>query len=282
MAKRLHDSDMLSDSWYRKLSLPHKLLWKTLLDECDFSGVWKVDTEHMDYMLGHFYDWPTVLAAFAGRVVELGDGGKWMVVKFIAFQYGRLNPINKVHASVIKSLTAHGVDPTPFLKSSNSSESVLQCVHSGPTVAPTAKDKEKEKAKDKDKEIDSIFSPSTEVLSEADSRLAACPADLAADLRPVWAEIAKDHGPGVATKARDATKLIHGAVTPARMRETFVAAYKAKALTFPAAQWPDFTKQIQNDRAGITGASKGPVDAEREASRAKFLEQKKKETIHVS
>ncbi len=226
-------------------------------------------------MLGHFYDWPTVLAAFAGRVVELGDGGKWMVVKFIAFQYGRLNPINKVHASVIKSLTAHGVDPTPFLKSSNSSESLLQCVHSVPTVAPTAKDKEKEKAKDK--EIDSIFSPSTEALSEADSRLAACPIDLAADLIPYWTELAKDHGHEVATKARDATKRIHGAPTPARMRETFVAAHRAGLLERPASEWPDFTTQIKNDRAGLTGGSKNGLSAEDRAA----YERKKQNAIHI-
>ncbi len=148
MSKRLRDSKMLEDVWYRELKPEYKLLWTTLLDVCDFSGVWKVDTKHLDYLLQWTYTWPEVLSYFQGRIIEIDNGKKWMIVKFIAFQYGSLNPGNKVHASVIKCLTSHGLDPSPFLKVRCPEVHSPQQAKGVPTVDPTVKEKEKEKEKD--------------------------------------------------------------------------------------------------------------------------------------
>ncbi len=111
---------------------------------------------------------------------------------------------------------------------------------------------------------------------------ALAPADLSAALRPLWLEIAKDHGHEVATKARDATKRLFGAATPARMRETFAAAYERKALALPAELWPDFRTSMRNDRAGLQSTAAEPIDPERAAARQRHLDRIAKEDRHVA
>jgi hypothetical protein len=72
---------------------------------------------------------------FSERVVEFDGGTKLFIPDFIEFQYGTLNPANKVHRSVLDKLKKYGLEG-----------------HTRGLEAPIDKDKEKDKDKDKEKE----------------------------------------------------------------------------------------------------------------------------------
>jgi len=55
VSKRFTDSEKWRDPWFRRLPTEYKLLWLYLLDECDVSGVWKVDLELATMIIGYTY-----------------------------------------------------------------------------------------------------------------------------------------------------------------------------------------------------------------------------------
>lgn len=138
MSKRFTDSEKFSDTWYRKLSLLHKVIWEYLLAECNHAGI----LENFDYEMMSFKIGAEVtekdLEIFENRIVFISDDIVF-IPKFIEFQYGALNPQSKVHASVLKELKKYGID-TLSIEYQKGYE--------------TLKDKDKNKDKEKDKEID--------------------------------------------------------------------------------------------------------------------------------
>ena len=123
------------------------------------------------------------------------------------------------------------------------------------------------------------LSPGQPIEGTPDPGMTQCPADLSPSLREVWGELARDHGPTIATRARDACKRMFGAVTEKRMRETLVAAHKRGCTDRPAEQWPDFTQQIRNDRAGLQQPV-GAIDEHSAANDAAYA-RKMKDMIRV-
>lgn len=108
MAKRLTDSDKWKDvTFLRKLPAEYKLLWLYMWDDCDHSGIWHVDLDTAFTRLGIKFSLEKIRGLFAGKVVEFESGTKMFIPDFIAFQYGELNPSNKVHRSVLKTLEAN-------------------------------------------------------------------------------------------------------------------------------------------------------------------------------
>jgi hypothetical protein len=103
--KRFTATEKWSDSWYRKLKPLHKLFWQYLVDNCDQSGVWKVDLELASYYIGAKVD-ASALVAFAGRVREVGKE-KWWMPGFIVFQFGKLSEECPFHVKVLKLLEDH-------------------------------------------------------------------------------------------------------------------------------------------------------------------------------
>jgi len=76
------------------------------------------------------------------RIFPISNGTKWFILPFLKNQYGELNPENRVHASVIKTLKGENVESFKGLVST------LQ----------GAKDKDKDKDKDKgDTRLSDIF-----------------------------------------------------------------------------------------------------------------------------
>jgi hypothetical protein len=61
------------------------------------------------FTLGVDFDPEEALRLFNGRVIAVDNGEKWWLKSFVRFQYGSLNPQNKVHASVIKRLGSLGL-----------------------------------------------------------------------------------------------------------------------------------------------------------------------------
>lgn len=141
MAKRFTDTDKYKKSFIRGLPGPYKLLWDYLYHDCNHAGVWQKDFEIAQIYLG--IDMPvnekTALELFnkgEERIKVLNGGSKWLILPFIDFQYGTLNPENRVHSSVLSVLSKEGFK-------------VL--------ASPLQRAKDKDKDKDKDKETFDIF-----------------------------------------------------------------------------------------------------------------------------
>lgn len=138
MSKRFTDTRKYRKGLLRGLQGAYKLLWDYLYHECDHAGIWEKDFELAQLLLGKDM---AINEADALRFFNEGeerirviDGGrKWAILPFVEFQYGLpLNPENKAHASVLRSLEKHGI------------KGLARGMH-----AP--KDKEKDTDKDKDR-----------------------------------------------------------------------------------------------------------------------------------
>ena len=138
MAKRFTDTEKFSDTWYRKLSLLHKVIWEYLLAECNHAGILEnFDLEMMSFKIGAEVTMED-LEKFENRIIFISDSVLY-IPKFIDFQYGTLNAQSKVHASVLRELEKYKINTLSieYVKSIN-----------------TLKDKNKNKDKNKDKEIE--------------------------------------------------------------------------------------------------------------------------------
>lgn len=140
MSKRFTDTNKYKKAFFRSLPGAYKLFWDYLYHDCDHAGIWHVDIEIAQIYLGKDMqiDKETALDLFnAGeeRVRVLNNGAKWLIIPFIEFQYGELNPANRVHASIISLLSQEKIKG-------------LTSSFEG------AKDKEQDKDKDKDKDKD--------------------------------------------------------------------------------------------------------------------------------
>lgn len=135
MAKRFTDTNKWDHSWVRKLSPIIKCALFYINDKCDHAGIWVADFEAMSFNVGGTITQEQFESAFGDKLTKFGDD-KYFIPSFIDFQYGYLNPENKVHRSVLERLEK--VAPNKPLDS----------------PLKWAKDKEKEKDKAKDQEKD--------------------------------------------------------------------------------------------------------------------------------
>lgn len=104
MSKRLTDTQKWSDPWFCNLSMKDKAFWIYLLDTCNHAGIWQVNWPLVQFHIkGFTYSHQT----YEGRILEVTPL-KWFIPKFIAFQYGTLNPANRVHKAVIEVLEKEG------------------------------------------------------------------------------------------------------------------------------------------------------------------------------
>ena len=134
MAKRFTDTSKWEKQSFHDLPTKMKLVWLYLCDKCDHAGVWDLNIGLMSYQIGSKITLNEILKGL-GDKVEL-RGNKLLVTAFVEFQYGKLNPDNKVHHSVLQRLEKLApIEP-----------------HTSPIQG--AKDKDKEKDQDKAKEED--------------------------------------------------------------------------------------------------------------------------------
>lgn len=115
MAKRFADTNKYKKPFMRGLPGPYKLLWDYLYLECDHGGVWHKDFEVAQLYIGR--DMPVeeikaleLFNAGQERIRVSKDGDKWLVMGFAEFQYGTLNPANRVHHGAIKALEKFNVN----------------------------------------------------------------------------------------------------------------------------------------------------------------------------
>ena len=134
MSKRFIDTDIWRKKWFRSLSPEHKVFWTYLFTNCDNAGVWDVDQELAEFLIGKDIDWPEVEKIFKNHIKILNNGSKWWLIDFISFQYGQLKETCKPHLHSINLLKKHKL----FIEYSKGIE--------------TVKDKDKVKVKEEDKE----------------------------------------------------------------------------------------------------------------------------------
>ena len=111
-----------------------KCVWGFFVDRCDHAGVWDLDIDTLNHFVGEDTSLHEIITTF-GDKIEVFDS-KILINPFIEFQYGTLNPSNKVHNSVLKRLAA--IDKKKVL----------------PSPLEGSKDKDTDKDKDKDKDKD--------------------------------------------------------------------------------------------------------------------------------
>ncbi len=163
MAKRFTDTDKWKKPFIRGLQGAYKLLWFYILDDCDHAGIWQVDFEVAQIRIGEKIDEKKALEIFKEKIEVINGGSKWFLRDFIDFQYGSLNPSNRMHLSVINILSKNNIKP-----------------HPSPLQGAKDMDKDKDKVKDMVKDKDSrdfskpdvqgdmvIFPHDSEVFSSA-------------------------------------------------------------------------------------------------------------------
>jgi len=110
MAKRFTASDKWRDKWFRTLTPELKLMWIYICDECNHAGIWEVDIELANFVVGINITEKEILESFNGRILEYKKD-KWFIPKFIEFQYGNvLSQKNPALRSVIKELEKNNLD----------------------------------------------------------------------------------------------------------------------------------------------------------------------------
>lgn len=71
-----------------------------LVDKCDHAGIIDLDLESMSFFIGESVDFVEIKENFSKQITFISDE-KLIITAFIDFQYGNLNPANKVHKSIL-------------------------------------------------------------------------------------------------------------------------------------------------------------------------------------
>lgn len=116
MGKRLMDDQLDSQPWFRKAPPAIKCLWQYLLRTCDKAGVWEVDLQYAEQHVGEKIDWDTAREILLGieekgklpRVVELSPS-RWLLTRFMIFQYGYLSWSCYPHRKVWDAIDKHNL-----------------------------------------------------------------------------------------------------------------------------------------------------------------------------
>lgn len=145
MPKRFTATEKWLDPWFSELPLADKMFWIFLLDNCDHAGFWQVNWRLVRFHICE--DFIFNENKFSGRIEKVSEQ-KWFIPKFIEYQYGELNPVNRVHGAVIALLKKEGA-----FKVRTSSVNRVKDKDKEKEL-DKALDKEKEKAKDKVKAKD--------------------------------------------------------------------------------------------------------------------------------
>jgi 5-methylcytosine-specific restriction endonuclease McrA len=106
--KRFTDTTIWEKPWFRKLKPAEKEAFRFIKDKCDAVGVWVPDKEAAEFFIGEQVDWDQLLNNCNGNI-EILENGKWFIIDFCSFQYGKLNERCKPHESYLKLLRKHGL-----------------------------------------------------------------------------------------------------------------------------------------------------------------------------
>lgn len=144
--KRFTETRKWRDTWFQELPAVLKLAYIFVLDDCDAAGVWEPNKRLAEFSVGEAIDWTDFEKRLGSRLLILDDG-KWLLTRFIEFQYGELSRSCRPHAPVFKLIARYSSIGYP-----QNGDRVSD------RVSDTLKDKDtdKDKEKEKDKQPDSI------------------------------------------------------------------------------------------------------------------------------
>jgi hypothetical protein len=145
MSKRFTETEKWRDPWFCELSNNMKLFWIYLLDNCNMAGIWEPNWPLVEFQL-HLNLAELELKEVYDRII-FTESKKWHIPKFILFQYGELNPSNRMHQAVILRLEKEGLNKKLL----------------SPLEGAKDKDKDKDKEKNKVKEEGSGEKPPTDI-----------------------------------------------------------------------------------------------------------------------
>ena len=120
--KRFTETGKWDDVWFRKLTPATKLLWYWMLDKCDHAGVIEPDFDLASFQTGSPIGIDN-LSEIGERVRKISDT-KWVIVKFVLFQYGKLSKDCKPHAPVFAALERHGLSAAATIQNETFTEIV--------------------------------------------------------------------------------------------------------------------------------------------------------------
>lgn len=87
MAKRFTDSKKWRNEWFRTLPIKARLTWIYLCDECESTGIMKMDWGLASFQLGFSID-AAILQEWFGDKIYFIDTESFLIVQFFNFQYG--------------------------------------------------------------------------------------------------------------------------------------------------------------------------------------------------
>lgn len=115
MAKRFISSEIWDEDWFLDMPIEYKLFWHYIILNCDHAGIFKVNLRSFCGLNNVELDKNTALTYFnknKDRIRVLSEN-LWLIEDFFAFQYGgTFNANNRVHDSIKKIYTKHGVKLT--------------------------------------------------------------------------------------------------------------------------------------------------------------------------
>jgi len=139
MAKRFTDTEIWKQDWFIDIPIDYKLFWFYLKDNCDHSGIFKVNLTlfcRLYEVKVNSIDALNYFNSDKERIIPLNEK-KWFLPDFFIFQYGtKMNLNNKVHKSIYNLYKTNGIELTSCRGLKDLKERV--------------KDKDKDKEKDKD------------------------------------------------------------------------------------------------------------------------------------
>ena len=104
MSKRLTDTKKWRKDWFVNLSVPEKLLWIYVTDNCDHAGICDFSEKIFSFELGFKVTKESLSKILIKKIIWL-EYNKFYIVGFTDFQQCKeLKPQNRVHASIIKRL----------------------------------------------------------------------------------------------------------------------------------------------------------------------------------
>jgi hypothetical protein len=150
MSKRFTETEKWRDSWFCDLTTNEKLGYIYILDNCDSTGVWDANTKLAEFSIGAKLKWNDLAEKMGHRVFKLKDG-KWLVTRFIGFQYGKLTPDCRPHLPILRLVEKHKASGFP-----SDLQSLINtlCNRVSNRVSDTAQDKEQDKDQEQDQEKD--------------------------------------------------------------------------------------------------------------------------------
>jgi len=142
--KRFTETNKWRDKWYRRLSQTSKLLWIWLTDNCDNAGVIDIDLESATFDIGKPVNL-NHLTEVESRLKKLPNGKFW-IVKFVEFQYGKtLSERCTPHLRIIALLRSHNIRYPEDADESTTLVTTLEPTHKKGRGIEEEEDKEEDK-----------------------------------------------------------------------------------------------------------------------------------------